>query len=426
MLSGLRFRSWFWRSSGSWTQGWSGKAARGSSVLSILDDVTNQRLTELCTRMTEAGIDAALLFHPRDVLYYAGTARPAALLVSPHGVVLFVRRGLECARQEATVAHVEPMSGFAGIADVVAELGLSEGVLGTGSDVTPARIYERLMEALPSFSLTDISSLILAQRMVKDEDEITTTRCAAAIADDGHRVVPQVAVPGMSELALAAEVEAAIRRVGHEGFQPLRYPGARGGGILLMSGENLTVRGGHGLVVTGAGLGPAMPYGPSRRVLQAGDLLVVDIGSTYAGYTADESRTYVVGQATKEQRALFAVAHAVEDAVFESLCPGVAVGDLYAAAEAVVAQGALPHFVPGNLSLPGFVGHGVGLEIDEPPVLWPRDETCLSSGMVLAIEIEVSAPERGVMAKLEDTVVVRSGGFELLTAAPRELIECVG
>jgi Xaa-Pro dipeptidase len=376
--------------------------------------------------MTEAGIDAALLFHPRDVLYYAGTARPAALLVLPRGVVLFVRRGIEYARQEATVARVEPMSGFASIADVVVELGLSGGVLGTELDVTPARICGRLREALPSCTLTDISPLVLAQRAIKDEDEISTTRYAAAIADDGHRVVPQVAAPGMSELALAAEVEAAIRRVGHEGFQPLRYPGARGGGMLLMSGENLTVRGGHGLVVTGAGLGPAMPYGPSRRVLQAGDLLVVDIGSTYAGYTADESRTYVVGQATKEQQALFAVTQATENTVFESLRPGVAVGDLYAAAEAVVAQGAPPHFVPGSLSLPGFVGHGVGLEIDELPVLWPRDETYLGAGMVLAIEIEVSAPERGVMVKLEDTVVVRSDGFELLTAAPRELIECVG
>ena len=376
-------------------------------------------------------MDAALLLHPRDILYYAGTVRPAALLVAPHDTILFVRRGFECARQEATVARIEPMSGFSSIAESMAGLGLTGGLLGTELDLVPARLTQRLAEVLgstppttdPAWSLADLSPLVLAQRAVKDEEEIAATRRAAAVADAGHRVVPQVIAPGMSELALAAEVEAAIRRAGHEGFQPLRHPGARGAGVLLMSGEHLTVRGGHGLVVTGVGLGPAMPYGPSRRPLQTGDLLVVDIGSTCAGYTGDESRTFVVGPATEPQRALFAVARAAEDAVFEALRPDVAVADLYATAEALVAQGSPPHFAPGSLTLPGFVGHGIGLELDEPPVLWPREDARLQAGMVLAVEIEVSAPARGMMAKLEDTIVVRPDGYELLTATPRELIE---
>jgi Xaa-Pro dipeptidase len=382
------------------------------------------RLTELRNRMAESGMDAALLLHPRDNLYYANTVRPAALLVAPHDAILFVRRGLECARQEATVAHVEPMGGFSGIAEAMTGLGLTGGVLGTELDLISARLAQRMGEVFPAWSLADVSPLVLAQRMVKDEGEIDATRGAAAVADAGHRVVSQVATPGMSELALAAEVEAAIRRAGHEGFQPLRHPEARGAGVLLMSGEHLTVRGGHGLVATGVGLGPAMPYGPSHRVLQAGDLIVADIGSTYAGYTGDESRTFVVGPATPAQRALFGVARAAEDAVFEALRPGAAIADLYTIAEAIVAQGTPPHFPAGSLVLPGFVGHGIGLELDEPPVLWPRDETRLQAGMVLAIEIEVSAPAQGTMVKLEDTVVVRPDGCELLTATPRELIEC--
>jgi Xaa-Pro aminopeptidase len=265
---------------------------------------------------------------------------------------------------------------------------------------------------------------VLAQRAVKDEDEIAATRGAAAMADAGQRAVARAIAPGMSELVLAAEVEAAMRRAGHEAHQPLRYPEARGGGVFLMIGENLAVRGGHGLVVTGAELSPAMPYGPSRRVLGPGDLVVVDIGSTYAGYTADESRTFVVGPVTERQRALFAVVRATEDAILDALRAGVAVADLYALAEGVVAQGMPPHLVSDSLALPGFVGHGIGLELDEPPVLWPRDETRLQAGMVLAIKVEVSAPTQGTMVKLEDTVVVRTDGYELLTATPRELIEC--
>ena len=369
-------------------------------------------------------MDAALLLHHRDILYYAGTVRPAALLVSPQGAVLFVRRGLECARQEATVARVEPMKGFSDIADVAVELGLAGEKIGTELDLVSAQVYRRLGDVFPAWSLADISPLVLAQRAIKDKEELAATRQAVAVADAGHQAARETAAPGVSELELAAEVEAAMRRAGHDGFQPLRHPGARGGGVLLMSGENLSVRGGHGLVVTGVGLGPGLPYGPSRRVLKPGDLVVVDIGSTYAGYTADVSRTFVVGRATEEQQALFAATRAVEDAVFEALRPGVAGAELYAVAEAVVARGAVSHFAPGSLTLPGFVGHGIGLELDEPPVLWPRDETHLQAGMVLAIEIELSAPAQGTMIKLEDTVVVGTDGYELLTGTPRELIEC--
>jgi len=357
--------------------------------------------------MAAAGLDAALLLHHRDILYYAGTVRPAALLVSPDSAALLVRRGLEHAQQEATVARVEPMNGFSDIAEVMDELGLTGGVLGSELDLISAQLFQRLQETFPTWSLADISPLVLAQRTIKDGGEITATRHAAAVADAGHEAARRTIAPGVSELALAAEVEAALRRAGHEGFQPLRHPGARGAGVLLASGENLTVRGGHGLVVTGTGLGPAMPYGPSRRVMEPGDLVVVDIGSTYEGYTGDESRTFVVGRATDEQQALFGVARAAEEGVLEALRPGTPVADLYPVAEAIVAPGAPPYFAPGSLVLPGFVGHGIGLEIDEPPVLWPRVEARLQAGTVLAIEIEVSAPAHGMMVKLEDTIVVR-------------------
>jgi len=381
------------------------------------------RLNELRRRMAQAKVDAALLVHPRDVLYYAGTARPSTLVVAPNEAVLFVRRGMEQARQEATIGRIEPGGGFDRPAEVLRAQVPDGGQLGLELDVLPARLYKRIGEAFPDWQLVDISRLILDQRMVKEPAEVEATLQAAVAADAGHAALARILRPGLSELELAAEVEAAIRRAGHEGYQPLRHPGARGGGVLLMSGENLTVRGGHGLVVTGTGLSPASPYGASRRVVRPGDLVVLDIGATWGGYTADESRTYVVGRASAAQRALHEVALAAEQAVLAVLRPGASVGEAYAAAEAVVARGAPPYFPPGSLALPGFVGHGIGLELDEPPVIWPREEIAVQEGMVLAIEVEVSAPDAGVMAKVEDTVVVEETGPRLLTHAPRALIE---
>ncbi|MBC7226666.1 MAG: aminopeptidase P family protein [Thermoflexales bacterium] len=385
----------------------------------------NNRLNGLRRGLADAGLDAAVLVHPRDVLYYAGTARPATLVVGPQEAVLLVRRGLDLAHREATLERVEPGGGWDTVAAVLAAQGLTGGTLGADLDVMPAQLYRRMRDALPGWEIEDVSPLVLAQRMVKDPEEIRATERAAAVADAGHAALPPILRPGMSELALAAEVEAALRRAGHEGYQPLRYPGARGGGVLLMSGENLTVRGGHGLVITGAGLSPGTPYGPSRREVRPGDLVVLDIGATYDGYTADESRTYVVGRATAAQEALFEAALAVEEAVFSALRPGVPAAEVYAAAEAVAARGVPPHFPPGRLSLPGFVGHGLGLEIDEPPVLWPREETPIAAGMVLAVEVELNAPADGLMAKVEDTLVVETEGPRLLTHAPRRLQACL-
>lgn len=393
----------------------------------------NYRLSGLCHRMDQAGIDAALLVHHRDVLYYAGTARPSSLLVVPAArapdsarrpAILFVRRGLEAAREEAIVEDVVPMQGFSSVTRVVAELGLEAGVLGVELDTTAAQLHRRIGEAFAGWDVVDVSPLVLDQRRVKDDVEIAATRRAAAVADAGHRALARAAEAGMSELELAAEVERAMRLAGHEGYQPLRYPGARGGGVLLMSGDNLSLRGGHGLVVTGAGLSASTPYGASRRVLQRGDLIVLDIGSIREGYTADESRTYVVGPPTGAQKALFGVALTAEEAVLEAVRPGVSVPQLCAAAEAVVARGAAPFFAPGSLTLPGFVGHGIGLELDEPPVLWPRERARLQEGMVLAVEIEVSAPNEETMAKMEDTVAVTADGFEMLTHAPCKLTVC--
>jgi Xaa-Pro aminopeptidase len=376
-------------------------------------------------------MDATLLVHPRDVFYYAGTVRPAVLVVTHCGVALLVRRGLPWVLREAAVTRIEPMAGLSHVAETLLDLGVSQGLLGLPLDVMPAQVYRRLAEVLESrarnshgWAFADVSPLILAQRALKDKSEIGIIRCAARVADVGHEAVAAITVPGTSELEVAAEVEAAMRRAGHEGYQPLRYPEARGAGVLLMSGEYLAIRGGHGLVVTGAGLGPAMPYGPSRRTLRPGDLLVLDVGSTYAGYTADESRTYVLGPANSRQRALFEIARDAEEAVMELLRAGATSDQLCGAAEAVVQAGALPDSPPGTLALSGFVGHGVGLEIDEPPILWRRERATVESGMVLAVEIEVSAPEPGLMVKIEDTVVVSQTGCEVITHAPRALIEC--
>jgi len=382
---------------------------------------TNERIDRFRILLEKSGIDAALLMHPRDVFYYAGTMRPASLLVTKDAAVLFVRRGYDRAWREATIKRVQLSAGFDSIAKI---LDSSGGQLGTELDVVPVQLVQRLAATFPDWSLADVSPLVLTQRSVKDLDEISTIRQAAGIADDALRLAPEYIDVGVTELELATEVEMVMRAAGHEAHVPIRSRNMVMGGVLVMSGTNLAIRGGYGRVVTGAGLSPAMPYGPSRREFRLRNLVVVDANVTFEGYSADAARTFVVGEATPGNKVLHSVALAAEDAVFQALKPGVTGAELFAVAETVVKEGSRPYYAQGSLALPEFVGHGVGLEADELPVLDARETLVMMPGMTLAIEVEVSAISTRKMVKIEDTVLVTEDGFELLTSAPRELIEC--
>ncbi len=381
-----------------------------------------ERIDALRQRMAEKEIDAGLVVWSRDLYYYTGTARPGSLLLAPGLARLFVRRGHPYAQAEASLHPVERGGRFGHLNQLLLDAGLSQGRLGTELDLVPAALAERLASAFPTFELVDLSPLILAQRACKEPDEIERLRGSVRVIEAGHQRAMAVAAPGVSELELSAEVEAAMRRAGSEGPMPLRGFDTRVNFGLVVSGENLKIKGGHGLVTTGEGLGPPAPYGASNRTLREGDLFLVDMAVPWRGYVADETRTYVLGRAAERQRTQFAAARAVQDAVLQALRPGVTPAELYAIAEEVVGQAYPPYFQVGDLTLPGFIGHGVGLEGDEPPVLWSRDKAPMRAGMTLAIEIEVDSEALGTV-KLEDTALITESGAELLTTLPRELIE---
>ncbi|NLE43557.1 MAG: aminopeptidase P family protein [Chloroflexi bacterium] len=387
-------------------------------------DPINQRVIQLQGSMAQAGIGMALIVHPRDVFYYAGTTRPSVLVVTPDDCMLFVRRGYERVWKEATISKTRVMGGFESIARWLQPKQLAPGKIGTELDVAPIEVVRRMAAVFPKWGLADISPVVQAQRAIKEVSEIDAMRESCRVADLGMEAASGFLVEGISELALAAEVEAVVRRAGHEGYPPLRDPSARGGGIFVISGHGLTIRGGHGRVITGAGLGPTSPYGPSRRAIRHGDVVVVDMALSVGGYGADEARTFIVGEAPDDQRALMDVASKAQDAVIAALRPGVTGAELYAAADEVAKEGAPPHFNPGSLAIPGFIGHGVGLEVDEIPLLARDDDMPVQKGMTLAIEIEVSAVMKRKMVKLEDVVVVRADGCEFLTHTPRGIIEC--
>jgi Xaa-Pro aminopeptidase len=384
------------------------------------------RILQFQTRLAERRIDAAVLIHSRDIFYYTSIALPSILLVTPSDYHLYVRQGWSFASKEL---HIDQQHASEGspkdAAEKLVNWTKNKGVIGFETDVMTAETYFKWRKMLPDSEFTNLSPIILEQRSKKDGEEIDLVRKACKIADIGHGRVIEALKEGMSEFELAAEIEYAERRAGDEGTFFMRAPNLYLRGIVA-SGPNLYKWSGVAYSITGMGPSPALPVGPSHRNIERGDVVIVDLGPCFNGYYADESRTYVVGKANPEVVSLFSRLKDVCDQIISALREGVECRQLYHQAT-THAKGL--HLSEYFLNLGGdrksrLVGHGLGLEVNEPPFLADHENSTLQEGCVLSIEAHVMHP-KGVV-KLEDVVLVTRHGAEMLTLSPRKLIEVGG
>ena len=379
------------------------------------------RIKGLQEKLAQHNIACALLLYHRDVYYYAGTARPATLVVTPQESVLFCRRALDMASKESSVKEIR-QGGLSAIIDWLTDRGLRDRDVAVEMDLLPANMYLKLGELLPDCNIADVSPLVLEQRLVKDDGEVEHIRQACRVAESAHHRLPEILRPGMTELELAAELERAARLAGHETFAILRKRmETEMGYALVLGGESTKTIGGYGQVVTGTGLSAAFPYGPSDRTISAEDIVVFDIAGLSNGYHSDLARTYFLGEPPSMVLEAHAALVATQVTILSSARPGAVARDVYAAAVRTAGEHGWQDYFQGPDGRRGtFVGHGLGLEIDEPPLLGPRDETVIREGMTFTTELFIVHPSFGEV-KLEDTVLVAGDRTVLLTDLERRV-----
>ncbi|MDO8187948.1 Xaa-Pro peptidase family protein [Conexibacter sp. JD483] len=379
------------------------------------------RLRAFGDALGAAGFDAAIVSQPQDLYYLTGAAQPSNLVVVPgQRPVLLARRFAELTRAQAPQLEVRSGASFSAVERELRRAGVERGRLGFELDVVPAALYRRALAAFPRFAIEDCAPLLLAQRAVKDPFEVARLRRAAACFERLHETLVAHLRPGRSELELAAEAERTLRRAGHAGIvAQRRWDAALQPEGAIASGPNLATMSGGPITVSGVGLSRATPFGASARAIAAGDLVNVDLGINLDGYHADMARTYVVGEPSERVVELAGHVRAIEDALLAAVRPGLRASDLHAVGVAAAERLGVADVFQGHGGEQGpYVGHGIGLELDEPPVLGPREQTVLAEGMVLAIEPKLISPGFGAV-NLEDDVVVRADGCELLSAMPR-------
>lgn len=382
-------------------------------------DEINLRIARLQALIKEQGLAGAFFLLAIDVYYYSGTSQNAALWVPTNGApMLLVRKSLARARAESLIPDVRPFPAskeFAGLFDE------SIRRVGMTFDVLPVQQLNYYTKLLPGREFVDVSMLNRELRSVKSDYELDRMRRCGRTVCQILSQVPRFLKAGMREIDLAAEIEYRLRKAGNEGFIRMRaFNQSIFMGLAVSSGA--VAHGGFDGAVTGRGLSPAAPGGSSREPIRVNEPVLLDYTGVFDGYLTDISRILVVGELDPELRRAFEVSLAIQSFLQNALRPGAICEELYRAATEMAVQAGLDQYfmgMPGEQSR--FVGHGVGLELDEFPILAPGFKARLQAGQTLAIEPKFIIPGKGVIG-IENTFAVSAAGGEKLTDMPDEIM----
>ena len=352
-----------------------------------------KRIRKLKVELVKRGLDAFLAV--QNTRYLAGTTAAKAVIVPAGGapVLICSRLELDQAKRESWIRDVRAFSRWRAplrprervsfceplqlIADCLREL----GTRAVGYD-QGRRESVRKLRAAHAASYRELPELMLHLRKIKSKEEVTLLQRAAKIAMKGMRCAAESVAVDRTELEVAAEAEREMRIAGSEGTP---FP------MIVASGRNSW-----------------LPHASAtRKRLKRGELLVIDLGATCEGYASDMTRTFALSP-TRKHLKLIEIVKRAQTSGIARVRDGMKAREVDRAARDVISRSGYAKFCPHGM------GHGVGMEIHEPPGLAPDSRDILREGMVITVEPGIYVPRVGG-ARWEDMALVKAHGSQILT-----------
>ncbi len=381
------------------------------------------RVARLQQKLQLAELDGALFIYPIDVYYYTATRQNATLWVPAVGEPqLLVRKSLARAELEACVEDIRPFprsKDFAALFEGQKKVGLTD-------DVMPLQQFNYYRKLLPEVEFVDISQVNRELRSVKSAWELERMRHAGVQLSRVFAAVADLLQPGMREVDLAAEFEAGLRRIGGEGLIRMRAFNQELFMGLVVSGTSGSQGGFFDGAVTGQGMSNAAPHGASTKLIEPGQPVLIDYAGVFDGYIVDMTRMYVCGRLNDRLQNAFEQACRIQDRIAAELKPGAICSELFELSASMAEEAGLGDCFMGP---PGeqakFVGHGVGLELDEFPVLAQGFDMPLAQGQTIAVEPKFVFPDLGPIG-IENTYAVTEQGGEKISVLSDALVSVDG
>jgi len=361
-------------------------------------------------------MDGALILDPLNMYYYTGTMQQGVFFVPTEGEPVFlVRRSYKRAQQETPLERVLPLKGFSQLQATLADLGLKTNILGVAETTLSVSVYKTLAKAFPGTTFTDISAFLGMIRATKSDYEVGLIREAGARHQMVYDAIPSLLREGMTEWELGAEIHKAMMASGYTGIMRL----ATFGGEMFMGIVSFGESGNYPTASVGPGglmgLSPAFPLLGGQKKLRKGEPIFVDTGFGYEGYYTDKTRVFSLGAPPASALDAHQVCLEIQEAVRCRLKPGAIPSRIYEEVynEIVYSRGFEKHFMGFGGNQVQFLGHGIGLAIDEFPAIAAKVDTPLEANMVIALEPKKGLDGIGFVGVENTFLVTDAGGVNL-------------
>ncbi|TNF46742.1 aminopeptidase P family protein [bacterium] len=381
------------------------------------------RISRFQSLLQREGIAAAFIQQLIDRFYFSGTIQDGVIIIPAEGVPIYLcRRSVSRAKAESPL-EVLPFMSFKEIPGSLADLGIPESAkLGLELDVIPAALYFRYSSMFPDAEWADLGGLAREVRAVKSPFEIERIRAAGIQVGKVMELALEILDSGIREVDFVSTLERRARELGHQGILRMRGFNQELFYGHIFSGEHSALISHIDAPLGGKGMNPSVAQGAGFRTIEKGDPVIVDFVGNVGGYLIDQTRVIFIGEVDDELLEGFHQARTIQEAVISKTRAGETWSSLYDVAIKTADElGVEDRFLGPPGEQVRFVGHGVGLEVDEYPFLAPRFDQDLLPGMVFALEPKIFHPGKGITG-IEDTYLVTDDGVERLTITEREIL----
>ncbi len=381
----------------------------------------NRRISKIARAVADAGLDGLLVTSNANIYYTTGRVINGFVYVAADGRALWMVRRPVGLEGENMVYLRKPEQ----IAECIAQAGLPLPVkLGYELGALDCVTFDRLHKALPETEAVNATPLLKVVRSVKTDYELSRLRESGIKHQLVYERIPHLYREGMTDLMLQIEIERTSRLEGCLGQFRIAGESMELFMSNILVGDNADSPTPYDFAMGGAGIDPSLPVGADGTPIERGESVMVDSNGNFTGYMTDMTRVYTVGGldelALKAHQCSIDICRALE----KMGVPGVKASDMYEAAVAIVRERGLEHYFMGRSQKAGFIGHGVGIEINELPVIAPRSRDVLVENNVIALEPKFVIPHAGAVG-IENTYRVTGHGLERLTNAPEEIMSLV-
>ena len=384
------------------------------------------RIHQVRKTMTACGTEALFLTHKPDIYYFSGTAQDCYLYIPVDAEpVLFAKRYLPRVLVETPLSCIEPVDSVRQIPMIIQTRAKKmPKTCGLAFDVVPVKDYLFYQKLFKGTGLIDGSAIIETCRQIKSPFEIEQLEKAARVSARTFDYMGKNIRPDISEMEFCGMFESFARTLGHSGKLLTRHYRLEGFPFHLMSGKNGGMPGALDSPVCGTGTCNAYPYGAGPKLLKENEPVLIDFGTLLNGYHMDESRMFVMGKMPEKAMDASLVSIEILHRLLEKMTPGTSLADIFNLSVSLATSFGFEDSFLGLSDLKSkFIGHGIGLELVEAPVIAKGKKSILEPGMVFAVEPKFIFKDK-FAAGVESVIHVTDTGGRFLSVTDHKVFVC--